>query len=86
MPNPGDYHTFDFIGEMIVVVRGNDDKVRAFHNVCRHRAARVVDGPAGNCGQRLNCPYHAWSYDLEGKLAGIPSARPSAISTSTPTA
>ncbi len=75
VPNPGDFHTFDFIGEMIVVVRGNDDKVRAFHNVCRHRAARVVDGPAGNCGQRLNCPYHAWSYDLEGKLAGVPQRK-----------
>lgn len=75
VPEPGDYHTFDFIGEMIVVVRGEDGAVRAFHNVCRHRAARIVDGPAGNCGHRLNCPYHAWSYDLAGRLAGVPQRK-----------
>lgn len=75
VPDPGDFHTFDFIGEMIVVVRGDDGAVRAFHNVCRHRAARLVDGPAGNCGQRLICPYHAWNYDLQGRLAGVPQRK-----------
>ncbi len=72
IPKIGDFHTFDFLGEMIVVVRGEDDRIRGFHNVCRHRAARIVDGPSGNCGGRLNCPYHAWSYGLDGKLLGIP--------------
>lgn len=72
IPEPGDFHTLEFLGESIVVVRGDDQKVRAFHNVCRHRASRVVDGPTGNCGQRLTCPYHAWSYDLRGRLAGVP--------------
>ncbi|MDP1738269.1 MAG: aromatic ring-hydroxylating dioxygenase subunit alpha [Caulobacter sp.] len=72
IPEPGDFHTLDFLGESIVVVRGDDQKVRAFHNVCRHRASRVVDGPAGNCGVRMTCPYHAWSYDLRGRLAGVP--------------
>lgn len=72
IPNSGDFHTLEFLGESIVVVRGDDQKVRAFHNVCRHRASRVVDGPKGNCGQRLTCPYHAWSYDLTGKLSGVP--------------
>ena len=53
-------------------IRGDDDVVRAFHNVCRHRASRLVDGPSGHCNVRLTCRYHAWSYDLRGKLAGIP--------------
>lgn len=75
VPNPGDYHTFDFLNEMIVVVRGDDGQVRAFHNVCKHRAARVVDGPSGNCGSRMVCPYHAWNYDLQGRLAGVPQRK-----------
>ncbi|MDB5430459.1 MAG: hcaE [Caulobacter sp.] len=75
IPEPGDFHTLEYLGESIVVVRGEDRAVRAFHNVCRHRASRVVDGPKGNCGQRLTCPYHAWSYDLEGRLAGVPNRK-----------
>ena len=72
IPKPGDYHTFDFLNESIIALRGDDGVVRAFHNVCRHRAARLLDGPSGNCRLRMTCPYHAWSYDLRGKLAGIP--------------
>ena len=72
VPEPGDFQTFDFIGEHIVVVRGDDAEVRAFHNVCRHRAARILDGTHGNCGRTMMCPYHAWSYDLEGRLVGLP--------------
>jgi carnitine monooxygenase subunit len=72
IPEAGDYHTFDFLGESILAIRGEDGVVRAFHNVCRHRAARLVDGPSGHCSLRLTCPYHAWSYDLKGNLAGIP--------------
>ena len=45
--------------------------VRVFHNVCRHRAARLLDGPRGNCARRIVCPYHAWSYDFEGRLASV---------------
>ena len=75
IPQPGDFHTLDFLGESLVVVRGDDGVVRGFHNVCRHRASRVVDGPAGNCGIRMTCPYHAWSYDLRGRLAGVPHLR-----------
>lgn len=72
IPNPGDYHTFNFLGESVVVLRGNDGQVRAFHNVCRHRAARLLDGDAGNCGKRIICPYHAWTYNTEGTLTGVP--------------
>ena len=71
IPNAGDYQCFDFAGEMLFAIRGNDGSVRAFHNVCRHRAARLLDGPRGHCTRRIVCPYHAWSYDLEGKLASV---------------
>ena len=67
----GDFHTFDFVGESLVVVRGKDGGARAFANVCRHRGARLLDGPVGHCG-RIVCPYHAWTYDLEGRLIGVP--------------
>jgi phenylpropionate dioxygenase-like ring-hydroxylating dioxygenase large terminal subunit len=67
----GDFHTLDYAGESVVVVRGRDGALRAFTNVCRHRGARLLDGPSG-CAQRLVCPYHAWTYDLDGRLAGLP--------------
>ena len=72
IPRPGDYHCFDFLDESVISVRGADNQVRSFHNVCRHRAARLLDGPVGNCGKRITCPYHAWSYSLEGRLVGVP--------------
>ena len=71
IPAAGDYHTLDFLGESVIAVRGQDDVVRAFTNVCRHRAMRLVDGPSG-CAKKLVCPYHAWTYDLDGKLSGVP--------------
>lgn len=71
IPKVGDYHTLEFLGENVFVIRGKDDKVRAFTNVCRHRAARLLDGSSGKCG-RIVCPYHAWTYDLEGRLIGTP--------------
>ncbi|GAA0273961.1 aromatic ring-hydroxylating dioxygenase subunit alpha [Alteraurantiacibacter aestuarii] len=72
IPNPGDYRAFAMMGERAIVVRGKDGQVRAFHNVCRHRAARLLDGSEGNCGGRITCPYHAWSFALDGKLLGVP--------------
>jgi carnitine monooxygenase subunit len=72
IPNTGDYFTFDFLSESVVVVRGDNRAIRALHNVCRHRAARLVDGPSGHCGRRLTCRYHGWSYDLAGHLVGVP--------------
>jgi len=71
IPDSGNYQCFDFIGEMLFAIRGNDGVVRAFHNVCRHRAARLLDGPRGTCTRRIVCPYHAWSYDFEGRLASL---------------
>jgi len=73
IPQSGDFHTFEFFGESVVVVRAEDGGVRAFHNVCRHRAARLLDGPKGHCGKRITCPYHAWTYGLDGRLVGVPN-------------
>jgi phenylpropionate dioxygenase-like ring-hydroxylating dioxygenase large terminal subunit len=73
IPHAGDFHTFEFLGESLVAVRTEDGGVRAFHNVCRHRAARLLDGPRGHCGRRITCPYHAWSYALDGRLIGVPN-------------
>jgi phenylpropionate dioxygenase-like ring-hydroxylating dioxygenase large terminal subunit len=73
IPNSGDYHTLDILGERFVAIRGADGTVRSFHNVCRHRASRLADGNSGNCGHRLVCPYHAWSYGLDGALKNVPA-------------
>jgi carnitine monooxygenase subunit len=72
VPRAGDYHSFDFLGESVIVVRGDDGEVRGFHNVCRHRASRLLSGPKGNCGKRITCGYHAWTYALDGRLVGVP--------------
>ena len=72
IPRPGDFHTLEFLGESVVVLRAEQGAVRAFHNVCRHRAARLLDGPAGHCGRRITCPYHAWTYALDGRLVAVP--------------
>jgi choline monooxygenase len=68
---PGQYVTSEIAGEPIVVVRGNDDLLRAFYNVCRHHAAAVMTGPEGTANQ-LRCPYHGWTYSLAGELKGTP--------------
>ncbi|MDQ3139234.1 MAG: aromatic ring-hydroxylating dioxygenase subunit alpha [Pseudomonadota bacterium] len=68
----GSWQTLDYLGESVVVIRGEDDHIRAFANVCRHRGSRIVDGPSG-CSKRLVCPYHAWNYTPDGRLAGVPS-------------
>lgn len=73
IPGPGDWHTLDYCGESVIVVRGQDDVLRAFTNVCRHRGSRLVDGASG-CAKKLVCPYHAWTYDLDGRLTGVPDS------------
>lgn len=72
-PNPGDYMTLDAVGERAVVIRGKDGVLRAFHNVCRHRASRVVRDETGNCPGAIVCPYHGWSYGFDGRLRGVPA-------------
>jgi phenylpropionate dioxygenase-like ring-hydroxylating dioxygenase large terminal subunit len=74
IPNSGDYQCFEMSTERAVVVRGQDGEVRAFHNLCRHRASRVVAEDKGHCGKSLICPFHGWSYNLDGSLKNIPRA------------
>ncbi|MES2290045.1 MAG: aromatic ring-hydroxylating dioxygenase subunit alpha [Pseudomonadota bacterium] len=67
----GAYRTIRLLDESVIIVRGQDDRIRAFANVCRHRGMRLLDGDNG-CVQRLVCPYHAWTYALDGQLIGVP--------------
>ena len=67
----GDYVTTEIAGEPVVIVRGSDDQIRGFFNACRHHAAAVMTEPAGNAPQ-MRCPYHGWTYSLEGELKGTP--------------
>ena len=74
IPAAGDWFSFDLLGERAVVMRGRDGVIRAFHNLCRHRGARVVDGASGHCKGAMVCPFHGWVYNLDGSLRG--AARP----------
>lgn len=67
----GNYVTTEIAGEPIVVVRGSDGELRAFFNVCRHHAAAVMTEAEGHANQ-MRCPYHGWTYSLEGELKGTP--------------
>ncbi len=69
---PGQYVSCEIAGEPIVVVRGDDRVLRGFFNVCRHHAAAVINEPAG-CAKNLRCPYHGWTYGVDGALKGTPS-------------
>jgi phenylpropionate dioxygenase-like ring-hydroxylating dioxygenase large terminal subunit len=73
-PEVGSYLVPDIPVAPIVVVRGRDDRIRAFLNACRHRGAPVVRDPAG-CTKHLVCQFHSWSYNLDGTLAGVPERR-----------
>lgn len=74
IPAKGDWLTFDMLGERALVMRGRDGVVRAFHNQCRHRGARLADGPQGHCRGAMVCPFHGWVYNTDGTLRG--PARP----------
>jgi carnitine monooxygenase subunit len=67
----GEWRSLEYLGESVIVIRGDDGMVRAFSNVCRHRGSRLVDG-SGGCAKVLTCPYHAWSYARDGRLVGVP--------------
>ncbi len=68
--NPGDFFTTEIAGEPLVIARGIDGELRALSNVCRHRGSLIVDN-SGN-SKSLQCPYHAWTYNLKGELMGAP--------------
>jgi phenylpropionate dioxygenase-like ring-hydroxylating dioxygenase large terminal subunit len=71
IPKAGDYETLDLGPESVFVMRDKDGSIRAFHNVCRHRGARLLDG-SGTCPATITCPYHGWSYRHDGGLVGVP--------------
>ena len=71
IPKAGDFETLDLGQDSVVVLRDRDGSIRGFHNVCRHRGARLLDG-AGNCPTAISCPYHGWTYRHDGGLIGMP--------------
>ncbi len=71
LQQPGQFVTTEVAGEPLVVVRGADHQLRTFYNVCRHHAAAVVTEEQGTASI-LRCPYHGWSYGLDGSLKGAP--------------
>lgn len=74
LPEPGSYKRFDkLLGSPMILVRDLEGGVRAFYNTCRHRGAPVVKDDAGRC-RSLRCQYHAWAYDLSGRLVSVPDA------------
>jgi phenylpropionate dioxygenase-like ring-hydroxylating dioxygenase large terminal subunit len=79
MPNPGDYITADIVGEPVVVTRDEDGSLHALSRVCRHRFMDILDPglcPATGNLKRLTCPYHTWTYKLDGQYVGMLSAAP----------
>ena len=68
IPNPGDYMTFTIAGDPIFCIRGKSGEIKTFSNVCRHRMMQLLEG--SGCTSRVVCPYHAWTYSLDGQLIG----------------
>ncbi len=65
--HPGEYFTFEFANESLIIIRGEDQEVHALSNVCRHRGSRICTQDSGQA-KKLVCPYHQWVYDAEGRL------------------
>ncbi len=72
LPDAGDFVTAEVAGDPILLVRGEDGRARAFHNVCRHRGACLVSAPRGQAARAFRCDYHAWTYGLDGRLLRAP--------------
>ena len=68
---PGDYFTAEVADESLIVLRAKDGRVRSFYNVCRHRGTRLREDQNGHLSA-IQCPYHAWTYGLDGRLVGAP--------------
>ncbi len=71
LKNPGDVQPVTVAGKPFFLIRNNHNKITSFHNVCRHRCLKLIE-KRGNCGQLIQCPYHAWVYDLKGRLRAAP--------------
>jgi glycine betaine catabolism A len=77
IPRTGDYLTANVARESVIVIRQADGSVRAMLNVCRHRGARILLDEHGSCSKMVRCPYHSWSYGLDGTLLAAPNLRES---------
>ena len=76
LAGPRDYRVVDLDGESIIVLRDQDGVLRAFFNLCRHRGTRLCDNkPNAKLGALIQCPYHAWTYSLDGRLVGVPDLK-----------
>src|SRR5438132_3162155 len=71
LAKPGDYFVAEVAGESLIVVRDQRSTIRGFYNVCRHRGTRLKEDKAGQV-RAIKCPYHAWTYALDGRLVGAP--------------
>lgn len=73
LPEPGSYLTCEVAGESVIVMRGKDGQIRAFYNVCIHRAHQLLS----DCDQlnHISCPYHAWTFNTEGQLMAVPNGK-----------
>jgi len=72
LKNPGDFITKTICGYPMILLKDQDGTLRAFHNLCRHRGTELLEG-TGNCGKTIVCPYHRWTYMLDGRLRGLPA-------------
>ena len=72
LPEPGSYRLFRHLDRSVILSRGKDDRIRAFHNACRHRGSPLLLEEEGRAS-RFVCPYHSWSYALDGTLKAVPS-------------
>ncbi|MFB9888031.1 aromatic ring-hydroxylating oxygenase subunit alpha [Balneatrix alpica] len=72
LPEAGDYFACELAGEALVLIRGADGQLRALSNLCCHRGTLLLDPGFGRVSKHLVCPYHAWTYGLDGGLKGIP--------------
>jgi choline monooxygenase len=75
LPHKGSYILWNRTKSPILVIRGEDNQIRAFYNTCRHRGGPLVTEPRGKVSSNLTCIYHGWSYELQGKLRGVPDRR-----------
>ena len=75
IPEAGDYLSLDAADERALILRDREGEIRAFHNLCRHRGSRVVTEREGRCQRAVICPFHGWSYNLDGSLRAMASPR-----------
>ncbi|HEX6103990.1 MAG TPA: Rieske (2Fe-2S) protein, partial [Gemmatimonadales bacterium] len=73
IPNPGDWFTQAVGSESVIVLRDRAGTLRAYFNVCRHRGTRICEEHSGRFSETIQCPYHAWTWTLDGRLIGAPS-------------